>query len=220
MANTAAPSADSAMTQLTALNTAKVLTILCLLGLALVYGLSEIRQVVYLCLHVSYCLWWLLEQWFYPQRRRQIFSESVNAVEFVSILGFVGLLYALPGYLAFTNPTPLSLTATAIALPLYFFGSLINTSADVQKTTAKELGVGLVQNDIWRFCRNINYFGDLLRYLSFSVVAGSLWAYLVPGIVALIYGQRVLQKERSMAEKYVEYHQYQQSTTRLIPFIW
>lgn len=217
---TAAPSANSALTQLTALNTAKVLTIFCLLGLAVVYGLSEMRQVIYLCLHISYCLWWLLEQWFYPQRRRQIFNEPVNAVGFVAILGFVGILYALPGYLAFINPQPLAFTTVAIALPLYILGSLINTSADVQKTTAKALGASLVQDGIWRFSRNINYFGDLLRYLSFSIVAGSPWAYLVPGIVALIYSQRVLQKEQTMTEKYPDYPQYQQSTTRLIPFLW
>jgi steroid 5-alpha reductase family enzyme len=58
-----------------------------------------------------------------------------------------------------------------------YFGSLINTSADVQKLTAKQGGANLVKDGIWRFARHINYFGDLLRYLSFSVVAGSIWAY-------------------------------------------
>jgi steroid 5-alpha reductase family enzyme len=56
-----------------------------------------------------------------------------------------------------------------------YFGSLINTSADVQKLTAKQGGANLVKDGIWRFARHINYFGDLLRYLSFSVVAGSIW---------------------------------------------
>jgi hypothetical protein len=54
------------VTQLTALNTAKVLTSVCLVAFAVVFGLQDLRQVIYLCLHVSYCLWWLLEQWFYP----------------------------------------------------------------------------------------------------------------------------------------------------------
>ncbi len=210
----------SGVTQLTAINTAKALTILLLIVGAVVFGVRDMRQVLYLCLHISYCTWWLLEQWFYPQRRQVMFSEPVGVGGFISALLIVGFLYALPGYFALTNPEPLSLITAAIALPLYIFGNLINASADVQKLTAKQFGAGLVRDNIWRFSRNINYFGDILRYLSFSIVAGSLWAYLVPGLVMLIYIQRMLQKERGMTEKYPEYADYQRSTSRFIPFIW
>jgi protein-S-isoprenylcysteine O-methyltransferase Ste14 len=208
------------VTVLTAINTAKVLTILCLVAFAIIFGINDLRQVIYLCLHVSYCLWWLLEQWFYPQRRQQIFNQPVDAGGFIFTLLLVGVLYSLPGYLAFTNPAPLSMTAAAVALPLFIFGTLINTTADVQKLTAKQWGATLVRDGIWRFSRNINYFGDLLRYLSFSIVAGSIWAYLVPGVVALLYIQRISQKEQAMSEKYAQYPDYQQSSKRLIPFIW
>ncbi len=59
-----------------------------------------------------------------------------------------------------------------------------------------------------------------MRYLSFSVVAGSIWAYIVPSVIALLYLQRISQKEQAMGEKYAEYADYQQSSRRLIPFIW
>jgi steroid 5-alpha reductase family enzyme len=214
-----AASGGSGVTQLTAINAAKILTILLLVIFALVFGIQDLRQLLYLCLHISYCLWWLLEQWIYPQRR-QIFSEPVGVVGFIFCLLFIGCCYSLPGYLAFTNSQPLSPIAAAIALPLFIFGTLINTSADIQKLTAKQYGADLVSDGIWRFSRNINYFGDLLRYLSFSVVAGSIWAYTVPTSIALLYLQRIFQKEQSMSEKYPGYQEYQQSSTRLIPFIW
>jgi len=86
--------------------------------------------------------------------------------------------------------------------------------------TAKQFEAGLVKDNIWRFSRNINYLGDILRYLSFSVVAGSIWAYLVPGLIAIIYIQRMLRKEQEMMVKYPEFAEYQRSTTRFIPFIW
>ncbi len=149
-----------------------------------------------------------------------MFSESVGVGGLVSALLIVGVFYALPGYLAFTNPEPISLPIVAVALPLFIFGSLINASADIQKLTAKQYGAGLVRDGIWRFSRNINYFGDLLRYVSFSVVAGSIWAYVVPVSIALLYLQRIFQKEQSMPQKYQDYQEYQQSSTRLIPFIW
>jgi protein-S-isoprenylcysteine O-methyltransferase Ste14 len=218
MQNTA-DTQKSKITALTAINIAKALTIACLIALALVFGIQDLRQVIYLCLHISYCLWWLLEQWFYPQRR-QLFNEPVGVVGLIFFLLFIGIFYALPGYLAFTNPAPLSWTEAAIAIPMYTFGSLINATADVQKLTAKEFGAGLVSDNIWRFSRNINYFGDLLRYLSFSVVAGSPWAYVLPGVIFLFYLQRISQKEQSMSTKYPEYSTYQQTSSRLIPFIW
>jgi len=204
---------------ITAINAAKVLTILLLVGFAVIFGIQDWRQVIYMCLHISYCIWWLIEQWFYPQRR-QLFNEPVGIIGLILTLMFVGAFYVLPGYLAFINPVPLSMITAAVALSLYIFGSLINASADVQKITAKQFSSGLVRDNIWRFSRNINYFRDLLRYLSFSVVAGSPWAYLVPGSVFLLYLQRMSQKEQTMPVKYDEYTEYQQSSSRLIPFIW
>ncbi len=81
---TATDSSGFQVTQLTAINVAKVVTILCLITLALIYGINEERQVIYLCLHISYCLWWLLEQWLFPQRRQQIFTEKVGRSLFPS----------------------------------------------------------------------------------------------------------------------------------------
>lgn len=110
------------MTELTAINTAKTITIFLLLGLAIILGISDMRQVIYLCLHISYCLWWLLEQWLYPQRKEVIFTQPIGIGGFIASLLFVGFLYALPGYLAFINPVPISYITVAIALPLYIFG--------------------------------------------------------------------------------------------------
>lgn len=65
------------VTQLTAINTAKILTSVCLISFAVIFGVQDLRQVIYLCLHISYCTWWLLEQWFYPARK-QLFNEPAG----------------------------------------------------------------------------------------------------------------------------------------------
>ena len=208
------------VTELTGINIAKVVTILCLLGLAVVYGVNDYRQVIYLCLHIGYCSWWLLEQWLFPQRGQQLFTNKVGIPVVLVMVAFIGVFYCLPGYFAFTNDVPVSYVTVAIALTLYIFGSLINTSADVQKMTAKELGAGLVSNGAWRRVRHINYLGDLMRYSSFSVIAGNPWAFVLPGIIALLYWQRINDKEKSMAGKYSEFEAYQEKSDRIIPFIW
>jgi protein-S-isoprenylcysteine O-methyltransferase Ste14 len=206
--------------QLTAINTAKVLTIVLLLVLAAVLGVHDMRQVLYLSLHISYCLWWLLEQWLFPERARQMFAERVGPIGFGGALLFIGVLYSLPGLLAFLNPVPISPASVAVAVGLFSFGSLINATADVQKTTAKALGAGLVSDGIWRRVRHVNYLGDLLRYLSFAVVAGNAWAYLVPILVALLYLQRINQKESQMSARYPGFAAWKQNSARLLPGVW
>ncbi|MBK4729619.1 DUF1295 domain-containing protein [Oxynema sp. CENA135] len=211
---------SSRMTELTAINLAKTLTLVLLIACALIFRIQDWRQVLYLCLHGGYCVWWLLEQWLYPERRKAIFSEPISAIGVILCLLIVGVFYAMPGYFAFTNPEPLAYLTGAIALILYTFGSLINTSADVQKLTAKQYGAGLVTDGVWRFSRHINYFADLLRYLSFSVLAGSPWAYGLTVFIAALYLSLMSKTEKSRLEKYPEYPQYAQSSKKLIPGIW
>ncbi len=206
--------------ELTAINWAKALTVVLLVTLALRFGVAGTRQVLYLSLHISYCLWWLLEQWLFPARAQQLFTDRVGPGRFALALLFIGVLYTLPGLAAFLNPNPISNGAVALGVGLFSFGSLINASADVQKTTAKAMGAGLVADGIWRLVRHVNYLGDLLRYLSFAIVAGLSWAYIVPALVLLIYLQRIGLKERQMAAKYPEFAAYQARSTRLVPWIW
>ncbi len=44
------------VTVLKAINFAKVITIVCLIGFAVGLGIRDWRQVIYMCLHISYCL--------------------------------------------------------------------------------------------------------------------------------------------------------------------
>ena len=208
------------ISQLNAINIAKAITVVCLVGMAIVYGVNDVRQAIYLCLHISYCTWWLLEQWLFPQRAQQIFTEKVGVATLIFSILYIGVYYSLPGYFAFTNPEPIGNLTIGIALPLYIIGSLINTGADIQKTTAKGMGSGLVRDGIWRSVRHVNYLGDLLRYISFSVVAGSLWAYVVSASIFMVYLNLMSKKEASMAEKYSDFAEYKDESKRLFPWIW
>lgn len=208
------------VSQLTAINVAKVITIAIVIGLIVLVGITDQRQILYACMHISYCLWWLIEQRIYPERRTFLFQEKVGPIGLVSAILIIGVFYSLPAFLAFFNPVPLTIAATATAVPLFYFGSLINTSADVQKMTAKTMGRGLVSDGIWSRIRHVNYSGDLMRYLSFAVISGSVWAFLVPLAIAVLYLQRMSEKEKSMAEKYSDFAAYRQQTKLLIPWIW
>ncbi len=205
------------MTQLQAINIAKVTTMVGLLIPALVLGLESPRVVIYLSLHLSYCLWWLLEEQLFPWRSRQLFTEVVGPLQAAVVVLYVGVFYALPGWLAMANDQPLPPLTIALGLSFYIFGSLLNTAADVQKGTAKELGATLVADGAWRRVRHVNYLGDLLRYSSFAVIAGSPWAWLLPASVLALYLPRMIRKEAAMAERYPGFEAYRQSSWWLLP---
>ncbi len=134
------------------------------------------RQILYVCMHVSYCLWWLIEQRVYPERRKQISTEKVDFSGFIGELVIVGVFLFTSSIFSLYQSKRDFHRSYGDGNSTFYFGSLINTAADIQKTTAKESGTGLVRTGIWSGVRHINYTGDLMRYLSFSVIAGSLWA--------------------------------------------
>ncbi|MFM7676176.1 MAG: DUF1295 domain-containing protein [Synechococcus sp.] len=208
------------MTQLQAINIAKVTTIFALAVPAVLLGLQGERVVLYLALHITYCVWWLVEQWLLPARQEQIFRDRIGPGLVVASVLYVGLFFSLPGWLAMANPAPLAPLTLALAVVLFSFGSLINTTADVQKTTARQLGEGLVCDGAWRRIRHVNYLGDLLRYSSFAVLAGSPWAWLVPLSVLLVYAQRMNAKEESLAQRYPTFADYRSRSWRLLPGLW
>jgi protein-S-isoprenylcysteine O-methyltransferase Ste14 len=212
--------ADRSMTQLQAINIAKVTTIFALAIPAVVLGLRGERVVLYLALHISYCVWWLVEQWLLPARREQIFRDRLAPGLVVLTVLYVGVFFALPGWLAMANPAPLAPLTMALAVVMFSFGSLINTTADVQKTTAKALGATLVEDGSWRRLRHVNYLGDLIRYASFAVLAGSPWAWLLPASVLLVYLPRIHAKEESLAQRYPGFPAYRARSWRLLPGIW
>ena len=125
-------------TRNTSVNVAKVVTILCLLALPLFYAVHT-RQAAYLALQVSYCVWYLMKQ---AIMREPVFKERDSLLDAIQVVAIVGVFYALPGWLAFMNPEPVGDAILAASIALFFFGSVINSSADVQKTTALRLREG------------------------------------------------------------------------------
>jgi protein-S-isoprenylcysteine O-methyltransferase Ste14/uncharacterized protein YndB with AHSA1/START domain len=195
-------------------NAAKVVTLACLLSLPFFFEVQA-RQAVYLAMHVSYCVWYLLKQ---VILREAVFRERDSAPEFVMVVAVVGVVYALPGWLAFRNPAPVSDLTLAASVALFFFGSVINSGADVQKITALRLRPGLITDGFWRLSRNINYFGDLLRYSAFALLSGSAWAWLV---VLLVLGANVdrMRKKAKSLSRYPDYAAYQRNVPVLLPLV-
>ena len=68
--------------------------------------------------------------------------------------------------------------------------------------------------------RNINYLGELLIYLGFSLLAENPFPIIALLLfVIIIWIPNMIKKDKSLS-KYQNFKEYQKNTNRLFPFIW
>ena len=77
----------------------------------------------------------------------------------------------------------------------------------------------LITTGFFRLSRNPNYFGELLIYLGFGLLAMS-WIPIVviAGAMASFWIPRMVQKDRSLA-RYPEFAYYKKRTAAFIPYL-
>jgi len=78
----------------------------------------------------------------------------------------------------------------------------------------------LFTQGLWRFSRNPNYFGELLIYLGFGLLAMHWIPIAILAIWVVFYWlPNMRKKDRSLA-RYPEFSQYRKNTRLFIPFLF
>jgi hypothetical protein len=133
----------------------------------LAYGNGSVGAWVYLALHGTYGVLWLLKERIFPDRQWQQAIELPQAIVLFLMLG----LYWLAPWLLIASGAvpPLPLLAGAIAINL--LGVFLHFASDAQKHFVLKVQPGLIEDGFFARCRNTNYLGEVLIYLSFAMVA-------------------------------------------------
>ena len=92
----------------------------------------------------------------------------------------------------------------------------------MQKHVALQLRPALITEGLWSRLRNPNYFGELLIYAGFGMLAYT-WAW-VPGLVlalfiAAVWVPNMRKKDRSLS-RYPEYAAYKAQSKWMLPYLW
>jgi protein-S-isoprenylcysteine O-methyltransferase Ste14 len=172
------------------INLHKGLTALVVGGLMLAYGNSSVGAWVYLALHGTYGVLWLLKERIFPDRQWQ---QAIGGPQAIVLFLMLGLYWLAPCLLIASGAVPpLPLLAGAIAINL--LGVFLHFASDAQKHFVLKVQPGLIEDGFFARCRNTNYLGEVLIYLSFAMVAmhwlplcsaGGFW----PGRVFAKYAQ-------------------------------
>lgn len=192
-------------------------TFLVVLGLMAVYDQwSNPTAWLYLALHGSYGWLWVLKGRLFPDKQ---WEEPCGPGFALVIVGGLALYWIAPWLLTWRGvlapPWYLGLCAS-----LYAFGLVFHFASDMQKHTALKLRPGLITGGFFALSRNPNYFGELLIYLGFGLLAMH-WAPLlvIAGFVVVYWLPNMRRKDRSLS-RYPEFEAYRRRTKLFIPFLF
>ena len=194
--------------------------------LSLIYfynAFDNILAMVYLAIHGSYGFFWVLKS--------KIFPDKTWEVKVPLYYGFViwfGLsLYWIAPWIITSEffydiSTKSNInTIITIGIFLYVLGVFLHFTSDMQKFTQLKNKPGhLIDDGLFKRCRNINYFGELLIYSSFALLSMHWipWAILLLFII-LVWAPNMLRKDKSLA-KYDNFEDYKKGSKLFIPFIY
>ena len=170
---------------------------------------------VYLALHGTYGILWVLKSRFFGDRQ---WEQPTSLAYGLVILAGLSLYWIAP-WLLVSRAVQVPPWLLGLCVSLYAFGVFFHFASDMQKHTALACEPSLVTSGIWSLCRNPNYFGELLIYLAFSLLAMHWLPLAVIGLfIALVWYPNMRRKDRSMA-RYPDFAEYKRQTRMFIPFL-
>ena len=198
------------------INLHKGSTALVIGALMLAYANASLGAWVYLALHGTYGMLWLLKERIFPDRQWQQPIGWFPAVGMFLVLA----LYWLAPFLLISSGAvpPLPLVALAIALNL--LGVFLHFGSDAQKHFVLKLQPGLIDAGFFERSRNTNYLGELLIYLSFALLAMHWRPYAVlAGFAFAVFLPNMRKKDASLS-RYPGFAAYRERSGLLLPRLW
>ncbi|MEX0268324.1 DUF1295 domain-containing protein [Leptolyngbyaceae cyanobacterium UHCC 1019] len=196
-----------------AINWHKGLTAIFVLGLMVAYQNFTVGAWVYLALHGTYGILWLVKDRIYPDRQwEQEITIGMGVVTFV----LLGLYWVAPFLLIRSGVVPpLPLVAGAIACNI--IGVFLHYTSDAQKYYTLKYNPGLITEGFFAKCRNTNYLGEILIYSSFAVLTCH-WApwLILATFFSAVFVPNMRKKDQSLS-RYPEFASYQMQSGLIVP---
>ena len=199
------------------INFQKALTWAVVLGLMVAYDDFSTTAWVYLALHGTYGLCWLMKHFAFPDpgwERRVTLGGAVMA--FLLVLGPYWLLPWLLVSRGAEAPAPLQ----AAAISLHTLGVALMLSADCQKRFVLARGGGLITGGLFARTRHPNYLGEMMIYASYALLVRHWLAWAVLAwIWSAIFLVNILMQEASLS-RHPGWAAYRARTGLVLPRIW
>ncbi|MEG3932529.1 DUF1295 domain-containing protein [Microcoleus sp. T2B6] len=195
------------------INLHKGLTFPFVLTLMFIYQNFNFGAWVYLALHGTYGLLWLLKDQIYPDKQ---WEQEISVG--TGILGFVLLsLYWIAPFILISSGSQPPLPLVAAAISLNIIGVFLHYTADAQKYYTLKYRSGLITEGFFARSRNTNYLGEILIYGAFAMLVQHWLPFLIlAAFFAGVFIPNMIKKDRSLG-RYPEFADYKIRSGLLLP---
>ncbi|MGB7442139.1 MAG: DUF1295 domain-containing protein [Coleofasciculaceae cyanobacterium] len=195
------------------INLHKGTTFIVVLALMAAYQNFSLGPWVYLALHGTYGMMWLLKDRIYPDKQwEQEVPLGLGIFTFILLL-----LYWVAPFILISSGSVPPLPLVAAAISLNIIGVFLHYSSDAQKYYTLKYHSGLITEGFFARCRNTNYLGEILIYGSFAMLAQHWLPFLIlAGFVAGLFLPNMRKKDQSLS-RYPEFEDYKAHSGLLLP---
>ena len=169
--------------------------------LALIYffqdftSIKNVNVYIYLALHGTYGILWIAKSRIFPDTRWEAKCST-----WYGLLIWIGLsLYWISPYIIITENIQSPNWYISMCISMYIFGIFLHFTSDMQKFIQLKYNPNnLITNVMFSRIRNINYLGELLIYLGFSLLAMH-WLPIIAllSFVIIIWIPNMIKKDKS-----------------------
>jgi protein-S-isoprenylcysteine O-methyltransferase Ste14 len=198
----------------TYINAHKILVIPVALGLMWFFQNWSTEAFIYLSIHGTYSLLWLIKQTLYPDGRFDEKQPVWIGILFI-FLPLAG--YYIAPYLLISRHITLPPYLIGLVLFLYIMGVFLHYVSDAQKYYTLKYQKGLIKDGLFGRTRNPNYLGEIMIYLAYAIMSLHWLPFLV--LAAWVFGffvRNMLAKDKSLS-RYAEFSEYKKKTGLLLP---
>jgi steroid 5-alpha reductase family enzyme len=198
----------------TFINAHKILVVPIVVGLMWGYDNWSTEAYIYLALHGTYGVLWLLKSRLFPDRRFDELQPFWVGLLFVFLP--LSAYYVAP-YLLISRHVTLPPPLVGAVVSGYTLGIFLHYVSDAQKYYMLQARKGLITEGLFSRTRNPNYLGEILIYSAYAAMSLHWLPWLILAAwVGGLFVRNMVAKDRSLA-RYPEFASYRQRTGLLFP---
>jgi len=198
------------------INAHKMLTPFVVISMMGYYEFWGILAWVYLALHGTYCLLWTIKEYTFRDQR---FEEEIHPLAgFIFVFCALGAYWIAP-FLIITNCLTAPNWFMALAIFVTTLGIFYHYVSDAHKHAVLGIRKGLITTGLFARTRNPNYFGEMLIYLGFAMLAQHWAPFLALAYWWSFFIRNMLKKDQSIS-RYPEFDEWKKRTGLVIPKIF
>ncbi|OGO16893.1 MAG: hypothetical protein A2Z14_01875 [Chloroflexi bacterium RBG_16_48_8] len=172
---------------------------------------------VYLGLHGTYGILWVLKSRIFPDKT---WERKVDLVWGV-ITAFGLLVYWVAPWLLISRGIECPPWYLGMCVSMNIFGVFLHFVTDMQKYTSLKLQPDhLITTGMMSRVRNLNYFGEFLIYLSLGLLAMHWAPILILVLFIYVYWFPNMRRKDESLSRYPEFKEYRKRSKWFIPFLF